>query len=245
MFRGDPNVPSRHGRHFSMFALLWIIVAGVPPAVADADKGERLFKKCKACHEIGEGARNRVGPHLDGIINRAAGSIKAFKYSAAMRKAGNDGLVWTAENLARYLAKPRTFLPGNRMSFRGMPDLDDRRQLIEYLKVTSTAEPAADPTKKIELGGPARSFTDLVLAMEGDPAYGEYLAGECVTCHQASGHADGIPSIVGVPKDYFIAALFEYKYNIRTNEVMKLRVQNLNNEEIAALAAYYSGLTPQ
>ena len=81
--------------------------------------------------------------------------------------------------------------------------------------------------------------------MEGDPEYGEYLAGECVTCHQETGHADGIPSIVGVPKDYFIRALFEYKNNIRSNEVMKLRVANLTNEEIAALAAYFNGLEPQ
>ena len=80
---------------------------------------------------------------------------------------------------------------------------------------------------------------------EGDPEYGEYLAGECVTCHQPSGHADGIPSIVGLPKDYFVRALFEYKTNVRSNEVMKLRVANLANEEIAALAAYFSGLEPQ
>jgi cytochrome c553 len=65
--------------------------------------------------------------------------------------------------------------------------------------------------------------------LEGDPEYGEYLAGECVTCHQATGHADGIPSIVGLPKDYFvIRSLFEYRTNVRSNEVMKLRVANLS-----------------
>jgi cytochrome c len=88
-------------------------------------------------------------------------------------------------------------------------------------------------------------FADIVLQMEGDPEYGEYLAGECVTCHQASGHADGIPSIVGLPKDYFVTSLFEYLNNVRSNDVMKLRVANLSNEEIAALAAYFSSLEPQ
>ena len=88
-------------------------------------------------------------------------------------------------------------------------------------------------------------FAESVLALEGDPAFGEYLSGDCVTCHQVSGNADGIPSIIGIPKDYFVRALFEYKNNIRQNEVMKSRVVNLSNEEIAALAAYFETLKPQ
>ena len=92
---------------------------------------------------------------------------------------------------------------------------------------------------------PVSGFADIVLQMEGDREYGEYLAGECVTCHQASGHADGIPSIVGLPRGYFVRSLFEYATNVRSNEVMKLRVSNLTNEEIAALAAYFSSLDPQ
>ena len=66
-----------------------------------------------------------------------------------------------------------------------------------------------------------------------------------MTCHQPTGHVEGIPSIVGLPRDYFIRSLFEYKNNIRSNEVMKLRVGNLSNEEIAALAAYFGSLEPQ
>lgn len=91
----------------------------------------------------------------------------------------------------------------------------------------------------------AEEFADIVLRIEGDRDYGEYLAGECVTCHQITGHSDGIPPIVGLPRDYFIRALFEYKTNVRSNEVMKLRVANLGNEEIASLAAYFSSLTPE
>lgn len=102
-----------------------------------------------------------------------------------------------------------------------------------------TAKPAQAPDTE------ARSFADIVLRMEGDRAYGEYLAGECVTCHRQSGAANGIPPIVGLPKDYFVQSLFEYKTNVRSNEVMKLRVVNLANEEIAALAAYFSSLEPQ
>jgi cytochrome c len=106
---------------------------------------------------------------------------------------------------------------------------------------------ADEPAKPAETvaEAEARSFADIVLKMEGDAAYGEYLAGECVTCHRASGAADGIPPIVGLPKDYFVQALFEYKTNVRSNEVMKLRVVNLANDEIAALAAYFSSPAPQ
>jgi cytochrome c len=207
--------------------------------------GERLFSKCKACHEVGEGARNKVGPHLDGIMGRVAGTVEGFKYSSAMRKAGEDGLQWTVESLDSYLEKPRDFIKGNRMSFRGMSDPEDRSMLIEWLAAISENTPGAPVSSdSAEAGGPARSFTDIVLAMEGDRDYGEYLAGECVTCHQSSGHADGIPSIVGLPRDYFVTALFEYKTNVRSNEVMKLRVVNLANEEIAALAVYFASLEP-
>lgn len=208
--------------------------------------GERLFARCTKCHEVGEGARHKVGPHLDGIIGRTAGSIDGFNYSLAMRAAGEGGLKWTRETLDSYLAKPSVFVAGNRMSFRGMSDAKDRSMLIEWLAAVSASAPGRPGSEPATASGaPPASFADIVLAMEGDPDYGEYLAGECVTCHQASGHADGIPSIVGLPRAYFVRALFEYKTNVRSNEVMKLRVSNLANEEIAALAAYFSGLEPQ
>ena len=215
-------------------------------AADDADTaGERLFAQCKTCHEVGEGARHKIGPHLDGIIGRVAGTMDGFKYSTAMREAGEAGLAWDREALDSYLAKPRDFIKGNRMSYRGMVDAEDRETLIGWLANVSVSVPGAVVEDKAEEAHAPSSFADIVLAMEGDPEYGEYLAGECVTCHQASGHADGIPSIVGLPKDYFVKSLFEYRTNVRSNEVMKLRVANLANDEIAALAAYFSSLEPQ
>ena len=209
----------------------------------DASRGEKLFSACAGCHQVGEGAQNKVGPHLDGLIGRTAGSVAGFKYSSAMRAAGEAGMTWTAANIAEYLEKPREFIPGNRMSYRGMPRAKDRADLVSWLKQISQETPGqAGATAEVVA---APGFADVVMQIEGDPEYGEYLAGECVTCHQASGHADGIPSIVGLPKKYFLTALFEYKNNVRTNEVMKLRVQNLTNEELAALAAYFENLEPQ
>ena len=231
-----------------LLVLVLLVMSGAAsPAHATEDEGAILFGQCKACHDIGPGARHKVGPHLDGLIGRTAGSAPDFTYSAAMRAAGEGGLTWNGETLERYLAKPRDFIPGNRMSFRGMAKAEDRAALIRWLASFETISPADDPAAAAPsaTGHAASSFADIVLAMKGDRDYGEYLAGECVTCHQASGHADGIPSIVGVPRDYFVRALFEYKTNIRSNEVMKLRVNTLGNEEIAALAEYFSGLSPQ
>lgn len=217
-----------------------------PTTQATAEEGSQLFRACAACHEIGEGARHKVGPHLDGLFGRQAGSLPDFRYSDGMRSAGDEGLVWNAEALDAYLEKPRDFIKGNRMSFRGMPDAEDRAELVVWLETATQQSPSQEPAKsELPAHGPVRSFTDMVLQIEGDPEYGEYLAGECVTCHQTSGHADGIPSIVGLPKDYFVRSLFEYRTNVRSNEVMKLRVANLANDEIAALAAYFSSLEPQ
>ncbi len=246
-------VKERNGKNARTGIRTWPVLAAClalssPTLAADQTDtaGERLFSQCKTCHEIGEAARHKIGPHLDGIIGRLAGSMDGFRYSTAMREAGESGLVWDRDTLSSYLEKPSDFIRGNRMSFRGMSEKEDRATLIEWLAARSLNVPGSlvDGGEQIATG-PARGFADIVLSMEGDPDYGEYLAGECVTCHQATGHADGIPSIVGLPRAYFISALFEYKTNVRTNEVMKLRVANLENEEIAALAAYFSSLEPQ
>jgi cytochrome c len=228
-----------------------VAILAFPPVAFAASAGDdmpgaKLFSACKSCHEVGENARHKVGPHLDGLIGRKAGSLADFRYSQAMRKAGEDGLSWNRETISAYLEKPRDFIAGNRMSYRGMADPQQRSELIDWLEVVTAAEPSENPAQRVEAEPHASaSFVDIVMQVEGDPEYGEYLAGECVTCHQQSGRADGIPSIVGLPVEYFVRALIEYKINVRSNEVMKLRVSNLANDEIAALAAYFATLDPQ
>lgn len=82
-------------------------------------------------------------------------------------------------------------------------------------------------------------------AMGENLAYGEYLASECVTCHQLSGASRDIPSIIGWPENQFLAVLFAYKNKDRESEVMQTIAGRLSNNEMKALAAYFASLTPQ
>ncbi len=100
----------------------------------DADNGAEVFKRCRACHEVGETAKNKVGPILNGIVGRKAGTIEGFNYSDANKKAGAEGWVWTEEKMMEYLLNPRAAMPGNKMAYAGLKDEQDRKDLIAYLK---------------------------------------------------------------------------------------------------------------
>ena len=106
------------------------------PALADDDaaEGEKVFRKCKACHAVGEGAKNRVGPMLNGIVDNPAGQNPDFKYSSGLSAAAADGLVWDEEALETFLTKPRDFIDGTKMSFAGLKDEDDIEDVIAYLR---------------------------------------------------------------------------------------------------------------
>jgi cytochrome c len=99
-----------------------------------AENGEAVFKVCKACHQVGASAKNGVGPLLNGIVGRKAGSVEGYSYSDANKEAGAGGLVWTEEKLITYLEKPATFMPKTKMAFAGVKDEADRKDLVAYLK---------------------------------------------------------------------------------------------------------------
>ncbi|MGI9506597.1 MAG: c-type cytochrome [Geminicoccaceae bacterium] len=99
-------------------------------AEGDAAAGEKVFKKCKACHVIDK-EKNRLGPHLIGIVGRTAASVEGFKYSKAMQAAG---LTWDEATLDQYLADPKGFVPKNKMAFPGLKKEEDRTNVIAYLK---------------------------------------------------------------------------------------------------------------
>ncbi|MDH3662638.1 MAG: cytochrome c family protein [Alphaproteobacteria bacterium] len=99
-------------------------------AEGDAAAGEKVFKKCKACHIIDK-EKNRLGPHLIGIFGREAGSVDGFKYSKAMME---SGVTWDETTLDEYLADPKGYIPKNKMAFVGLKKEDDRANVIAYLK---------------------------------------------------------------------------------------------------------------
>lgn len=111
----------------------WATTGGAVLA-QDADNGQDLYRQCRACHQIGAGAKNLVGPQLNGIVGRKAGAIEGFSYSAANKDAGTKGLVWSEETLLKYLAEPLVFMPGTKMAYAGLKDEGDRKDLVAYLK---------------------------------------------------------------------------------------------------------------
>jgi cytochrome c len=99
-----------------------------------AAAGEAVFRRCSACHQVGPEAQNRVGPVLNEVIGRTAGTVEGFRYSNAMTEAGEGGLVWTEEEMYAYLENPRQKVPGTNMAFAGLRDSDERLAVIEYIK---------------------------------------------------------------------------------------------------------------
>ena len=110
-----------------------VLLAAPAHAEGDAAKGEKVFAKCKACHEVEKGV-NKVGPTLKGVVGRAAGSAEGFKYSEAMAAKGAEGLVWDEANIASYLADPKGFIPKNKMAFAGLKKPEEVADVIAYLK---------------------------------------------------------------------------------------------------------------
>jgi len=122
----------------------------------DADAGKKVFKKCAACHAVGDGAKNKIGPELNELIGRIAGSLEDFKYSKAMVSAGEDGLVWNNDTLTEYLTKPRGFIKGTKMAFGGLKKDAEIENVIAYLATYSASDEqaAAEPE---EMAKPAET----------------------------------------------------------------------------------------
>ncbi len=108
-----------------------VAVAAVDPALVE--KGEGVFRKCSACHQVGEGATNRSGPQLNGLMGRTIGGVDGFRYSGVFADAQAAGEVWNHENLSAFLADPRGAMSGTKMTFRGLGSQDDIDAVIAYL----------------------------------------------------------------------------------------------------------------
>ncbi|HMN72954.1 MAG TPA: cytochrome c family protein [Rhodoblastus sp.] len=112
------------------FGLLTAIAAGPAMAAGDAEAGEKVFNKCKVCHRIGEGAKNMVGPELNGLDGRHSGSAEGFNYSDANK---NSGITWNEATFKEYITDPKKKIPGTKMIFAGLPNEKDRDDLWAYI----------------------------------------------------------------------------------------------------------------
>lgn len=128
-------------------------------AEASADSGERVFRKCQACHTLEQGGRNGTGPNLYDVVGRALGATAGFRYSDALLGHGGD---WGYEELDAYLENPRKAIPGNKMSFAGLRKTTDRADVIAYLRGYGDNPPPlpeapADQPSVLQDGPPAEA----------------------------------------------------------------------------------------
>ena len=108
------------------------VILATPVVAGDAAKGEKVFRRCKACHYVDK-EKNKTGPHLVDIIGRAAGTVEGYKYSKAM---AGSGLVWDETTMAGFLTKPKKYLKGTKMAFVGLRKESDIADVIAYLKAS-------------------------------------------------------------------------------------------------------------
>jgi cytochrome c len=114
------------------FLAATLVVAGVGLALAqDVAAGEKDFIVCRACHQIGPGAKIAVGPVLNGVVGRKAGTYPGYLYSDANR---GSGIIWTPEELDKYLTSPQTVVPHTKMIFPGLKDTQKRKDVIAFLE---------------------------------------------------------------------------------------------------------------
>jgi len=119
-------------RVMKAFGVALVAAALVGPAAyaGDAAKGQKVFNKCKACHEVAT-EKNKVGPHLRGLFGRTAGTVEGFAYSDEMKALG---IVWSEETLKPYLVDPKAVVPKGKMAFAGLKKEEELEDVIEYLK---------------------------------------------------------------------------------------------------------------
>jgi cytochrome c len=116
---------------FGASAALFLSATAIAHAAGDAAAGEKVFAKCKICHQIGEGAKNAVGPELNGVIGRHSGTAPDYNYSEANK---NSGLTWDEPTFREYIKNPKAKVPGTKMIFAGLPKETDIDNLVAYLE---------------------------------------------------------------------------------------------------------------
>lgn len=148
------------------------IIPSVLPllATADAQKGEKIFKKCKTCHSINNGGPHGIGPNLWGIVGKKQASAEGYSYSSSLAAIGKD---WSIEELNKFLYKPKKYASGTKMSFKGLKKTEDRAAMILYLRnLSNSPVPLPEPALEPASGGVSSETEN---AAENSDAAGETM----------------------------------------------------------------------
>ena len=114
-----------------IFVALLVVTGAGEVRAQDAAAGAKIFTACKACHQIGENAKNAVGPELNGLIGRKAGSVSGYSYSTANK---DSGITWDEPTFREYIKDPKAKLPGTKMAYAGLKDEQKVNDLVAFLK---------------------------------------------------------------------------------------------------------------
>ena len=177
-----------------------LIATCASAAAQSAEDGEKVFRKCAACHQVGEGAKNRAGPVLTDVIGRPAGSFADYEYSTSMLQANAAGLIWTEDLIFSYVADPKTFLRNYlgddkakaKMTFRLKPETD-RRAVIAYLASFKTAGLPPEDGFCI-VNATSDTYLFATETREGDRQLAELTPGERL-CSAKTQAEDGVASV--------------------------------------------------
>jgi cytochrome c len=114
-----------------VLAAIALVASTAAASAQDVAAGEQSFKKCLPCHSVGEGAKNKVGPELNGLDGRKSGNAEGFNYTEANK---NSGLTWNESVFKEYIKDPRAKIPGTKMVFAGIKSEEEVNNLWAYLK---------------------------------------------------------------------------------------------------------------
>ncbi|HWA92603.1 MAG TPA: c-type cytochrome [Rhizomicrobium sp.] len=115
----------------SLASIAATLLLATAAQAGDAAQGKVVFQRCAICHRVDKGGGNGLGPNLFGVVNRKAGTVAGFSYSAALK---SSGLTWTTDKLTQWVAHPAALVPGNRMAFAGLNNPQQQADVVAYLQ---------------------------------------------------------------------------------------------------------------
>jgi len=180
------------------FLLIAPLLALVPVSHGLAnEEGKALFGQCSACHQVGPDAKHQFGPILNGVMYKAASSVKDYDYSDALKSARDEGLVWDDTTMSEFLASPMTYVTGTKMAFPGVADESDRQKLIEYLALfdeTGNSSAAVEEVAEVEpeMTEPRPLARDAVVPEHGVLHLGRIALAEEVAAWDIDVRPDGV-----------------------------------------------------